>query len=264
MDGRKSLSLTCSFLFLVSTGCVSGGAQKIAATTTPPPAPPAAATPRPAAVAVDAPKADPKRTPRVIVAFAKFKEDEAKTMGRDPEQQFKLRDQARQLYQEAIKADGSILDAHRGLIRVYVDIGDFDRAQETVKKAMARFPKEAAFHYELAQMHNRKKEFPEAVKCLNVALEMDPENRQYITTLGFTLARSGQIDQGFAMLSRSMGVASAHYNIARMLLHINRTQEGMDHLRQAVALNPNLDNARQLLIDLEKGNQVNLDVQAGQ
>ena len=102
-------------------------------------------------------------------------------------------------------------------------------------------------------MHNRRKEFPEAIQCLSKALEMDPENRVYITTLGFTFARTGQTEQSMVLLARSMGLASAHYNVGRMLLHLQRTEEGMDHIRQAVQLNPNLAGARQLLGEQDQG-----------
>jgi tetratricopeptide (TPR) repeat protein len=251
MDGRKALLWACCFVGCA--GCINGGAQKTAPPPTPAPA--AAAAPPPA-------KDDPKSLPRLRIAFAKFKEDEARTLEREPEQQFKVRDQARMLYQEALQYDAGCLDAYRGLGRVYVDLGDFDRALETLNKAIAKFPKESVFHYELGQLHNRRKEFPEAIQCLNKALEMEPENRVYITTLGFTLARTGQTEQSLVLLARSMGLASAHYNVGRMLLHLQRTEEGMNHLRQAVQLNPNLEAARQLLGDQDHGTgQVGLSIE---
>jgi len=245
MDGRKALLWACCLLGCA--GCINGGAQK---TGTPPaPTPTAAAAPS----ALPAAKDDPKSLPRLRIAFAKFKEDEAKALEREPELQFKVRDQARMLYQEALQFDANCLDAYRGLGRVYVDLSDFDRAQETFKKAIAKFPKESVFWFELGQLHNRRKEFPEAIECLNKALQMDPENRVYITTLGFTLARTGQTEQGMVLLTRSMGLASAHYNVGRMLLHLQRTDEGMNHIRQAAQLNPNLAGARQLLGELDQG-----------
>src|SRR4051794_9924670 len=108
MEGRTSLLWACSLL--CSAGCISGGAQKIASA--PNPAPAASNAPVTRSLDTSA-KSDPKRTPRVLIAFAKFKEDEAKALEREPEQQFKVRDQARTLYQEAIKMDGVSIEAHR-------------------------------------------------------------------------------------------------------------------------------------------------------
>ena len=261
MEGRKSLLWACSFL--LCAGCITGNSHKVAHQ--PAPAPPPAAAP--ITPTVTEAKKDPKSGPRLAVALAKFKESEAKVLDKEPERQFKLRYEARDCYQNALKADPTNLDAHRGLGRVYVDLGDFQRAEETFKKAQARFPKESIFYYELGQMHNRRKDFAQAVTCLNKGLEMDPENQLYLTTLGFTLARTGQTEQSVAVLTRAMGLASAHYNVGRMLLHLQRTQEGVQHLRQAVATNPHLESARQLLNDMESGNgqvQVNIEFQAGE
>jgi tetratricopeptide (TPR) repeat protein len=247
MEGRTALWFSC--LLVGCAGCVTGGAQKTAQVAAPPSPVPVATTDF-----VDASsKKDSKRTPRVLIAFAKLKEGEAKALDQDPEQQFKIRHQARELYQEALKLDGSALEAHRGLGRVYVDLGDFARAQETFTKAQVRFPKESIFWFELGQMHNRKKDFVQSVECYKKALELDPENRLYLTTLGFTLARAGQIDQSITLLAQSMGPASAHYNVARMLLHLQQAEQAAQHLQQSVRLNPNLEAARQLLSDVQNG-----------
>lgn len=248
MEGRTSLWF--AFCLLACTGCITGGAQKAAQTPTlPAPTPLASSTP------IDVPsKIDPKRTPRVLIAYGKLKEGEAKALDRDPEQQFKLRHQAREIYQEALKQDGTMLEAHRGLGRVYVDLGDLARAQEAYAKAQAKFPKESILWFDLGQMHNRQKDFAKAAECFHKALEMEPENRTYLTTLGFTLARAGQTEQSVAHLSRAMGPASAHYNVARMLLHLQQTEQATRHLQQAVRINPNLDAARQLLDEVQNGN----------
>lgn len=255
MEGRKSLIWACSFM--LCAGCITGNNHRVPPSAAPPPASAAA----PITPTVTEAKKDPKSGPRLIVALAKFKESEAKALDRDPEKQFKIRYEARDCYTEAVKADPTNLDAHRGLGRVYVDLGDFQRAEETFKKAQAKFPRESIFWYELGQMHNRRKDFTQAVACLNKALDMEPENRLYLTTLGFTLARGGRNEESVAVLTRAMGLASAHYNVGRMLLHLQRTQEGVQHLRQAVATNPNLQDARQLLHDMENGGQVQVNIE---
>lgn len=262
MEGRFTVLLAC-VLLSGSTGCrlTKNGGQTVHMVNGPTPA--ASSVPAP----IDAtPPDDGKRSPRIAVALAAYKEAEARSLNQEPETQFKVRDEARKLYQEAIKQDPSFVDAHRGLVRVYVDLGDFPRAQETVKKAQTKFPRESIFWYEEAQMYNRKKEFAEAIKALNRALEMDPENRMYMTTLGFTLARAGMTDQAVTTLARSMGLASAHYNVARMLLHLQRGEQAVQHLHLAVRANPNLESARRLLEQIESGQrpQVTLDIDVGQ
>ncbi len=259
MEDRKSLSWACSLL--LCAGCFTTGTQKMPQAAMPPPA---AATATSASADANA-KKDPKVAARLLVAAAKFNEAEANTPGKDAEQQFKVRYEAKERYQLALKMDPNCIEAHRGLGRIYVDLADFDRAQDIFKKAQAKFPKESIFWFEQGQMHNRRKDFAQAAACLQKALDMEPENRLYLTTLGFTLARGGQTEQSVALLTRSMGGASAHYNVARMLLHMQRTQEGMHHLRMAVHTNPNLESARQLLSELENSGPANvrMEFQAG-
>ncbi|MCI0682273.1 MAG: tetratricopeptide repeat protein [Gemmataceae bacterium] len=264
MEGRKALAWASSFL--LCAGCVTNNAHKAPQSISP--AAPAAAPHVPQApptVATEA-KKDPKTGPRLVVALAKFKEAEARTLDREPEKQYKIRFQARDLYRDAIKGDPTNIEAHRGLGRVYVDLGDFERARETFIKAQEQFPKESIFWYELGQMHNRRKDFAHAITCLNKALDMSPENPLYLTTLGFTLARTGRNEESLAVLTRAMGLASAHYNVGRMLLHLQRTDQAVQHLRQAVAANPRLETARQLLNDVENGRrvQVSLEFEPGE
>lgn len=248
MEGRKPLLWPLALLFCA--GCFGGGAQTT--TWSSAPSPPPKVTPTVTTV-VESASQDPKRAARVLVATAQFKENEAKTADKEPERQFKLRDEARIGYQEALKIDPSCAEAYRGLGRIYVELGDYQRAQEVLKKAIAKYPKEAVFWYELGQMHNRKRDFAQALTCLNKAVELDPENRSILTTLGLTLARTGKIEESLAILSRSMGAASAHYNVGRMLVHLNRPEEGIRHIRQAVQLNPHLQGAQQMLRELESG-----------
>src|SRR5262245_26284888 len=261
MEDRKSLFWACSLL--CCAGCFTTGTQKTPRAATLP-TPPHATT---ASAEPDTKRdKDPKGAARLLVAMAKFAEAEANGMDKDAEQQFKVRYQAKDRYQLALKLDPGCIEAYRGMGRIYVDLADYDRAQETFRKAQAKFPKESIFWYEMGQMHNRRKDFAQAAANLQKALDMEPENRGYLTTLGLTLARAGQTDQAVAMLSRSMGSASAYYNVARMLFHLQRNDEGMYHLRLAVQANPNLENARQLLSDMERGipGSVRLELQAGE
>lgn len=251
MNGRLLFLVVA--LSISSGGCLNSDKTSVSSVVQRPP------TSQPTEVAPPK-KDDAKRATRMVIAMAAYKEAEAKKLDGQPEQQFKLRDQARQLFQEAAKTDPNSIDAHRGLIRIYVDLGDFKLAQETLAKAQTKFPKESIFWYEQGQLHNRRHEFPEAIKCLQKAMDMEPENRTYMTTCGLTLARTGQIDEAVALLARSMGAASAHYNVARMLVHLERKEQAVQHLRLALKANGSLDGARTLLAQLERGTTPNLTI----
>ena len=54
-------------------------------------------------------------------------------------------------------------------------MGDLDRAQEVYQKALAKHPRDVMLWHDLAMMHNRRKNWPEGIRCLNKALEIGPD-----------------------------------------------------------------------------------------
>jgi tetratricopeptide (TPR) repeat protein len=199
----------------------------------------------------------PKRTPQstTMVELGKLKEAEADTedANSNPEAQAQRRDEARQAYQFAIKIDPNNLEAQARLGRLYSKIGDFERAQDTLKKALAAHPKDASLWYDLGMCHNRRKDFNESVRCFSKAVELQPENREYLKKLGFTLAWTGHVEQGLTYLTRAHGAALAHFNIACMLDQKQQPELAKQHCRLARAANGEmLDQACELLALLER------------
>lgn len=246
MDGRISIWLLGVSLTLGGAGCVTPQNQnKIT------PAGAAAPEETPHVKNDDGPKT-PAKT-RTEIEFGKMMEGEADCDEgkKHPEAQARARDDARKAYQAALKIDPNNRDAFRRLAKVYAKMGDYDRAFDTYKKALAKFPKDADFWYDLGLCHNLRKNFNESVSCFNEALKIDPENRSYLTSLGFTLAYRGQIDQGLAVLVRAHGSALAHYKIAQVLVQRDQTAQAQQHLQVALRENSNLEGARELLVSLE-------------
>jgi tetratricopeptide (TPR) repeat protein len=251
MDGRTSAFLLS--LLLAASGCVSTTEKTVTLRRADEP-PPAPVQP----VKEEAKKPTP---PRILYTMGETKEREADALRDNPEQQARLRDDARRAYQEILKTDPDHVEAHRGLARVYGRMGDYERAQETYKKALAKHPRDVSLWYDFGMMYNRKRDWAEGAKCFAKALEIDPENQVCLKTLGFTLARAGQFDQSVTYLTRAMGSAAvAHYHVAQMLLHLAsqepatqqpREQLARQHLKQALTENPNYDRARELLASLD-------------
>jgi tetratricopeptide (TPR) repeat protein len=254
MDGRKSACVLLT-LMLAASGCVTTTEQR---TTFPNPG---EAPPKTARTA----KEDPKQSapPKLLTAVAELKESDAEKLNDQPEKQARLRDEARRAFQDIIKAEPDNIEAYRGLARIYARMGDYERAQQTYTKALARQPKDVHLWFDLAMMHDRRKEWAEGIRCFRKGLEIDPENQDCLKGLGFTLARAGQIDASISCLSRAMGsTAAAHYNVARMLLHLGEQlppaeravneQHARHLLRLAVQENPELERARELLTRFEQ------------
>ena len=253
MDGRISAALFLFTMPLVCAGCVTTQTPTNVAN-------PATSTSSESTKVDEMPKvvkkADgPKRDPlpATEIAFGLIREQDADTEAAkaNPEAQARMRDEARKAYQHALKLDPNKLDAYRHLGRIYGKMSDFDRANEIYQKALAKFPKDATLWYDVGLFHLRKKEFSEGVRCFNKALEFDPENRECMKKLGFTLAWMQQYDQGLVWLTRAQGSAQAHFNIARILLDRNQNELARQHLQTAVRENGQLEEARALLDHLE-------------
>ena len=242
MDGRTS-GLLVAALLVGCGGCVTMRDDK---TVTP------SAT-APAGERVTRAEGSKKATPAVAIEFARMRRTQADAAKSDPEAQSRLRDEARTAYQEALKVDPNNVDALRGLAQVYVQQNDFDRAFEAYRKAQAKHPKNAGLWLEVAMVHNRRKEWTEAQTCCRKALELDPENRQAQSLLGMTLARAGEYDKALPHLTKASGAAVAHYNVARMQLHMGQKEQARQHLSIAVRENPSLTSAHDLLAHLDTG-----------
>jgi tetratricopeptide (TPR) repeat protein len=241
MDCRRSL-LVALCLAGFCSGCVTrsitppGGMEMLAA--------------------VDSDKIKPyksKRAPSVdlAVAYAAYSARGAEQPSATPAQQQTMREQARKAYQEALQIDPNCKEAHLGLGRLYVQAKEHDKALEVFQKALKKHPKEAALWYEQGICLCRKKDFKAAAESLHKAHTLQPENREYGTQLGLCLARAGRTDEGVACLSRVLGPAEAHFNVARMLDHLNQPDMARRHLQLALQRKPDHAGAAQMLGQLE-------------
>jgi tetratricopeptide (TPR) repeat protein len=185
-----------------------------------------------------------------------MKEMEADTdaLKKHAEAQARLRDEARQAYQAALRLDPNNQEATRSLARLYTKMGDCERAQDIYRKALIKTPRDGTLWYDLGLCYHRKRDFPESARCFTKALELEPENRDYMKKLGFTLAWMGQYDHGLSLLTRTQGAALAHYNVARVMLQKDQTELARRYLQAALRENGQLQEARELLASIENPN----------
>jgi Tfp pilus assembly protein PilF len=250
MDGR-TFTLVWLGLALASSGCITTTEKNVTFRDQ--------ADPQPATTAKDEGTKEPPA--KMLFAMARMKEGLAESSKDNPETQQRARDEARRTYQEILKNEPDNIDAFRALARVYTRMGDYDRAQDTYRKALAKHPRDVSLWYDCGMMHDQRKNWPEGAKCFQQGLAIDPENQNCMKALGFTLARAGQLDQSLQYLTRAMGSpAAAHYNIARMLLHLGSQQPDQraafedvarQQLRHALECNASHEGARALLAHLD-------------
>jgi tetratricopeptide (TPR) repeat protein len=196
----------------------------------------------------DEPKHDLQ--PSTCIALGQTSERSAEMPGRSAADQQHLREQARRAYQQALKLDPKSLDALSALGNLYVTMKDYPRALETFRKATELAPQKAGAWYELGMCQSRLKDWQPALIALQKSVELEPENRQFVHSYGYCLARAGKYDASIAVFSRLDGPATAHYNLGRMLLHMNEEPLARQHLQQALQIDKDLVAASDLLTQL--------------
>ncbi len=233
MDCRKSLFLALSLL-AGSGGCGSLLPMRAAKTEMPPSS------------------EDKLYKPATYVAFADYRASASFTKGMDPAVQDQYREDARRSYLKAIDVDARYLPAYQGLARLQEGCEDHAGAAATYEKARQLAPQDASLCYQQGLCYCRAKNWKAAVQTLRKACDMDPSNRQYSTTLGFTLARAGMYNDSFVVLSRQFGEATAHSDLARMLHHLNQPELARQQALLALTKDPSQQDARTLLASLEQ------------
>jgi tetratricopeptide (TPR) repeat protein len=242
MDGRRTLMVSLGLL-TGCLGCAHDGALPLAAT-------PAAS--QPAAVAAKEPDLPPRTAkPATYIELGNFSMQAATDPRRSTIEREQLHEQARKAYQKALAADPKNLQALAALARYYSAIGDHPRTVAAYKRALQLYPREPMLYHELGMCHARHQEWDLALQNLGHAVELDPENRPMLRSLAYCLARARRYDESYAIFSRLDGDAMAHYNLARMLHHLQEDELSKEHLRLALRVRPDLMPASQLLAELE-------------
>ncbi|HZU37659.1 MAG TPA: tetratricopeptide repeat protein [Gemmataceae bacterium] len=192
---------------------------------------------------------------QTCVAFADYQARSATDPHRTPLDKEQLQDRARRSYEQALKIDAGYLPAYVGLARLYQAMGDTERALETYRKGLERVPGSPVLSYEQGTCLARLHKWSAAVTSLQAAVAHDAENRGYIKTLAFCLGRAGRFDESLACFRQVTGEAQAHYDLARLLHHMGENEHCRKELKLALAVQPDLASATQLLAELDKPSQ---------
>jgi Tfp pilus assembly protein PilF len=195
----------------------------------------------------DAPKRIPK--PATCVARGNFFALEAAAQKDSPTLQEANQDLARKSYQQAIKIDPTNVPAYRALANLYLDMNDTEHAVATYRTALQVDPKNHEVWFELGMCNGRRRDWAGAIAALSKAVELEPENRQYVNVLGYALARAGRYDDSIACFCRHQTRAQAHYNLARMLEHLEQRELSKQQLQLALQQDPHLQCAQEMLAE---------------
>lgn len=191
-----------------------------------------------------------------MVAVGAYREQ----MAANPDLSFadaeQVRSAARAAYQDALKIDPKCVPAYIGLAKSFVVIEDSTQAYAMYDKALAQIPNDASIWYEKGLTHARFKDWDGAITSLARASSIDPDNRQYKRTIGMTQARAGRFNDAFASLRPCMKEEEIYYNLARMSVHLDRSDLAREYLTMSVKAHPTYMPAHEMISEMNRGNAV--------
>lgn len=145
--------------------------------------------------------------------------------------------QALEAFQQAIKLDPELAEAHFRLGLTYDALGQeqeaeaaYRKAVETYKKYLARDEndKDGEAHYNLGQTYNGLHLYSEAVREYRQATRLKPDDAAIYYDLGLALMRLAQYDEAAAAFSKSLELDPQNYRAEDTL---TEAKEGVARIR---------------------------------
>jgi len=150
-----------------------------------------------------------------------------------------LLEQARTIYAQALQREPQNVEVMLGMARLYHVMREKEKCLEWYQKAAKQAPNRADTWHEMGfALSAGFKDSDSALKCFHTATKLDPENRKYRKSLGFSLAYAARYEESYAWLSRCMSPAEAHYNIGRMMDHNGQHEQASQAYTLALKADP--------------------------
>lgn len=114
----------------------------------------------------------------------------------------------------------------------------------------------ARAHYEVGTNRLNENDLSEAMRELNVAIQIDPQHAKALTNLDLALVRLGKREEAIEKYARAAqadpNLFEARYNLGMTLKALGRNDEAIEQLHIAVQLNPNHAGAKSVLDQLRQ------------
>jgi tetratricopeptide (TPR) repeat protein len=148
-------------------------------------------------------------------------------------------DEALEHFQQVIAANPAHEHAALELSNLYVARRRYDAAEQVLREAVVHRPRAHALHNNLGVALHKKGDPGAARAQYALALEIDPDNAEYLSNYGLSLAAANDVAGAIAAyrraIERSPNRADAHWNLALALLVSGHYLEGWREYRWGMA-----------------------------
>lgn len=145
-------------------------------------------------------------------------------------------------YQENIEIDGTSGYVYYLIALNYQKLHHPVKAESYLRQAISEEPDLDEAYYELALLHDENKSWDEAVYHIGKAIELDPENWDYLYASAEIYKRAGRLNEAEVVFNDLIQLGYIDPQIfidyAELLFDLCEFKLGMDLLYQGVQLNP--------------------------
>src|SRR5262245_38453287 len=158
--------------------------------------------------------------------------------------------------QEAIHPEPELSVGHAALSRSLLSRNHVAEAERAIHEALRLDPGNPNFCAQLAAIHLERRDWQAALSAAERGLEADPEHIPCNNLRAMALVNLGRRDEaGLTMastLARDPEVAFSHANQGWACLRAGDSQQALEHFREALRLEPNLEFARAGIVEAMK------------
>lgn len=154
-------------------------------------------------------------------------------------------DEALKRYSKALELWPQYSLAARNISELHGDRGDWALALEYAERSVVAGPDEAANYRQRAYVYGKSDKYDEAEADLEIAMALAPDNRWTRREFGWLAYNRGNYDDA-ARVFREIVAQDAedpdgHYGLAYVLIDLDRDQEALDVIADAIAIAESAD-----------------------
>ena len=161
-------------------------------------------------------------------------------------------------YHQALKVEPKNVDAILGLARLHNQQGNSQQAIAIYQQAVKLHPKNAKVYNDFGLCYGQRRELAPAQQMLQKAVELEPGKTNYRMNLAVVLVDMGRPADAYQSIAAVQPPGVAHYNLACLLEERGQHEQAAGELHQALAKDPTLTPARELLAQLGGSPQSNM------
>jgi len=151
-------------------------------------------------------------------------------------------------FKRATAINGHHVNAHQQMGLIYQKMGLGEEARASLEKA--------------AEIHMERHQNNEAEEIFNTVLKLRPDTTNVYNSLGIVYRRQGRLDDALLAYEKALKVHKddecIHFNAARAYLDMDNPAMAQKHLRLALKINPDFNEAIDLLRATELGLKIKI------